>query len=107
MGTPVAEPAAPESKPSISDKEQAKALDTAKVAADAAREKEVQAAASAAIAASKKQENDAKNSGKDMVSVDEHWTANMPSAYTNVELDIASDSQVNFAMDQYRAAHMF
>ena len=53
MGTPApAEAAAPEATPSISDKEQAKALDTAKVAADAAREKEVQAAAAKAIAAS-------------------------------------------------------
>jgi len=44
MGAPIAEPVEAVSKPSVSDKEQAKALDTEKVAADEAREKEVEKA---------------------------------------------------------------
>ena len=102
---PISEPEVPAPTPSISDKEQAKLLDPSKVAAEATREKEVQAAAQKAIAAGKKQE--AKAACKDCNTPDEHWAANMPEGYTNVELDIATDNQVNFAMDQYRAAHMF
>jgi len=44
QGAPIAEAVEAVPKPSVSDKEQAKALDTEKVAADAAREKEVEAA---------------------------------------------------------------
>ena len=45
-----------------------------------------------------------------LVQIDDQMTApvsNMPPNFENVELDIASESQVNFAMDQYKSAHNF
>ena len=107
MGVPVAEPEVPAPTPTISDADLDKKLDASKAEKEAKKEAEVAAAAEKAIAASKKQDSAAKMACKDCPTVDEHWTANMPAAMQNIELDIASENQVNFAMDQYRAAHMF
>ena len=107
MGVPVSEPEEPTPKPTISDADLVKKLDTNKADKEAKKEAEVAAAAERAIAASKKQDAAAKDACKDCPTKDEHWTANMPQAMQNIELDIASENQVNYAMDQYRVAHMF
>lgn len=90
MGVPASEPALPEPKPTISDADLDKKLDTETAAKEAGREKEVKAASDKALASAKKLADQAKNSCKDCPTKDEHWTANMPEAMQNIELDIAS-----------------
>jgi cytochrome c2 len=94
-------------KPTKSDADVIKELDVEKKAKDEKRDAEVASAAQKAISASTVDEVKKEMECKTCHTADEKWTVEMPPALYNVELDIATENQVNFAMDQYRAAHMF
>ena len=94
-------------KPTKSDEDVIKELDVEKKAKDDKRDAEVASAAQKAISASTVDEVKKELECKTCHTKDEKWTVEMPPALYNVELDIATENQVNFAMDQYRAAHMF
>lgn len=112
MGENVPEPDLKLAKPTVSDAELDTKLDTVKAEAAAAKDAEVTAAQESALAASKQQKINEKKEAenKKFHSKDEIWTLNMPSSMldlqTSAELDIATEAQINFARQQYRAKHM-